>query len=303
MSYLTIKIIKGNPYLYEVRSERDGDRVRQVFVAYLGRADKAYAAKRQVIVKRAKPIIEPKEITPAPIAEKPVKPIPIPEVVTPQVTTEVVAPEVTPPISEGITLKPTTDPSTFDMVRGGEVIGSSIATPLKEENALMVMQIAIKEPNVLNRSILRDSEIELKKIAESQGLDSIRILARGRNRNLFLGAGYTEVADSANAVEKPISQIGVTPEVTPEIISTPQIAKDYIIKKEPEPLLPSGFKYMVYQSDDTPMYISGTTQEEAESKLKQGHEVASVKLESEPEIAPEVPTPEVTPPPGEPEQN
>lgn len=40
MTYTVTKIIKGNPYLYEVRSERDGDRVRQVFVRYLGRADK-----------------------------------------------------------------------------------------------------------------------------------------------------------------------------------------------------------------------------------------------------------------------
>jgi hypothetical protein len=39
MSYQTIKIIKGHPYLYEVHSERDGDKVRQVFDAYLGRAD------------------------------------------------------------------------------------------------------------------------------------------------------------------------------------------------------------------------------------------------------------------------
>jgi len=47
VTYLTIKVIKGNPYLYEVRSEREGDRVRQVFVKYLGRADKADMASLQ----------------------------------------------------------------------------------------------------------------------------------------------------------------------------------------------------------------------------------------------------------------
>lgn len=40
MSYVVIKMIKGNPYLYQVRSERRGNRVRQVFEKYLGRADK-----------------------------------------------------------------------------------------------------------------------------------------------------------------------------------------------------------------------------------------------------------------------
>ncbi len=47
MTYLTVKYIKGNPYLYEVRSEREGDRVRQVFVRYLGRADTAEGIERR----------------------------------------------------------------------------------------------------------------------------------------------------------------------------------------------------------------------------------------------------------------
>ncbi len=46
MSYYTIKHIKGNPYLYEVHSERNGDQVRQVFDAYLGRADGGKPATR-----------------------------------------------------------------------------------------------------------------------------------------------------------------------------------------------------------------------------------------------------------------
>lgn len=50
MTYKTIKYIKSNPYLYEVRSVREGDRVRQVFVRYLGRADRADAIKRRTVV-------------------------------------------------------------------------------------------------------------------------------------------------------------------------------------------------------------------------------------------------------------
>jgi len=53
MTYLTIKRIKGNPYLYEVRSVREGDRVRQVFVRYLGRADRASATERRTVVPEA----------------------------------------------------------------------------------------------------------------------------------------------------------------------------------------------------------------------------------------------------------
>jgi hypothetical protein len=37
MSYLVTKMIKGNPYLYQVRSERRGDKVVQIFEKYIGR--------------------------------------------------------------------------------------------------------------------------------------------------------------------------------------------------------------------------------------------------------------------------
>ncbi len=67
MTYIVTKYIKGNPYLYEVRSERDGDRVRQVFVRYLGRADKGERIERQPTV-REKPTRIITEVTPS--AEK-----------------------------------------------------------------------------------------------------------------------------------------------------------------------------------------------------------------------------------------
>jgi len=58
MTYTTIKYIKGNPYLYEVRSERDGDRVKQVFVRYLGRAG-SEKAERMRAEAEASPEYEP----------------------------------------------------------------------------------------------------------------------------------------------------------------------------------------------------------------------------------------------------
>ncbi len=40
MSHIKVKMIKGHPYLYQVRSERKGSRVVQIFEKYLGRAEK-----------------------------------------------------------------------------------------------------------------------------------------------------------------------------------------------------------------------------------------------------------------------
>jgi len=39
MSHIVVKMIHGHPYLYQVRSERKGSRVKQVFEKYLGRAN------------------------------------------------------------------------------------------------------------------------------------------------------------------------------------------------------------------------------------------------------------------------
>jgi hypothetical protein len=91
MSYLTIKIIKNNPYLYQVRSEREGDRVRQVFERYLGRADRANLASVEIIpVAREKRERREKFVkmpVATPVAEAVVPPIePKTEEVTPLVT-------------------------------------------------------------------------------------------------------------------------------------------------------------------------------------------------------------------------
>ncbi len=75
MTYVVTKIIKGNPYLYLVRSEREGDRVRQIFVRYLGRADSEEAqAKASRLTTEEVPVARRERAeklapTPAPEAE------------------------------------------------------------------------------------------------------------------------------------------------------------------------------------------------------------------------------------------
>ncbi len=61
MSYLVTKIIKGIPYTYQVRSERQGSKVVQIYEKYLGRSknDKPLIntdeeTYRQIIYKRDK---------------------------------------------------------------------------------------------------------------------------------------------------------------------------------------------------------------------------------------------------------
>ena len=94
MSYLTIKWIKGNPYLYQVRSERRGDRVVQVFERYLGRAETADREIREIVEPKTR---TPKVATPSAIEE------PIPEAVTPPVEVPEVAPEITPEVEPELT--------------------------------------------------------------------------------------------------------------------------------------------------------------------------------------------------------
>jgi len=45
MSHTVVKVIKGIPYSYQVRSERKGNRVVQIYEKYLGRIDDALAKK------------------------------------------------------------------------------------------------------------------------------------------------------------------------------------------------------------------------------------------------------------------
>lgn len=59
MSHIVVKMIKGNPYLYQVRSERKGSRVVQVFEKYLGRADKPNKDKANSQVVSTKKVVTP----------------------------------------------------------------------------------------------------------------------------------------------------------------------------------------------------------------------------------------------------
>ncbi len=55
--------------------------------------------------------------------------------------------------------------------------------------------------------------------------------------------------------------------------------RDYIIRKEVEPLLASvgGYAYSVYLSDGTPMYMSEPTLEAIEARLRRGYPVKSLR--------------------------
>ena len=83
MTYLTVKMIKGNPYLYEVRSEREGDKVRQVFVRYLGRADKEENIQRQATHSGEQAVSVKPEIVAVPVVTEP-------SVIPPEVEPEIV---------------------------------------------------------------------------------------------------------------------------------------------------------------------------------------------------------------------
>lgn len=80
MTYVVTKMIKGNPYLYLVRSERDGDRVRQVFVRYIGRDSEEARAKASSLATEEVPIARrgrPPKLAPASTTqavEQPIKP-------------------------------------------------------------------------------------------------------------------------------------------------------------------------------------------------------------------------------------
>jgi hypothetical protein len=52
--------------------------------------------------------------------------------------------------------------------------------------------------------------------------------------------------------------------------------QDYIIRKEPEPLLKQGYAYHVYLKDGTPLYIGEPTLEELEARLRKGYPVKSI---------------------------
>lgn len=54
--------------------------------------------------------------------------------------------------------------------------------------------------------------------------------------------------------------------------------QDYIIRKEPEPLLKQGFCYHVYLKDGTPLYLGEPTIQELEARLRRGYPVKSITI-------------------------
>ncbi len=62
------------------------------------------------------------------------------------------------------------------------------------------------------------------------------------------------------------------------IVIDNRIPQDYVIKREPEPLLKQGFAYRVYFADGRPLYMGEPTLAEAESRLKRGYPVKSITV-------------------------
>jgi len=281
MTYVVTKIIKGNPYLYEVRSEREGDRVRQVFVRYLGRVGSAKAEARAAEIGMEE---APERRTPAPR----------------RTTTSPIDTEAT-TWYRGL-LPERAVSETGEYYSSSKEVAEEYAAAAKvggkegKMRTLQTPQLTGKFYETTNKEQLAE-DLDIETDPFRQGVEFDKAVIDKLSKQGYSGVHYTtgtfeeeelhvfpkkaEPQPIPEAVTRTVEE-KVEPE--PEIISTPAEAKDYIIKKEPEPFLPSGFKYMVYQSDNTPMYISGDTPEEAASKLKQGHEVASVKVEGEQEV-------------------
>ncbi|KKM24043.1 hypothetical protein LCGC14_1609180 [marine sediment metagenome] len=56
--------------------------------------------------------------------------------------------------------------------------------------------------------------------------------------------------------------------------------QDYIIRKEPEPLLKQGFAYHAYLKDGTPMYMAEPTVLDLEARLLRGYPIKSITMEA-----------------------
>lgn len=58
-----------------------------------------------------------------------------------------------------------------------------------------------------------------------------------------------------------------------------RVPADYIIRKEPEPLLNQGFAYHAYCTDGQPCYYAEATIEELIARLKRGYAVKTITVE------------------------
>lgn len=98
---------------------------------------------------------------------------------------------------------------------------------------------------------------------------------------------YPTKKEAEDALRKLVARGNPTPEVTEK-----RIPRDIIIRKEVEPLYPSGYKYVAYEADGTPLYIGEETAKAAEARVRTQMPVKSIRVS---EVAiPKAPAPEVT---------
>ncbi|MBA7614692.1 hypothetical protein ES703_21961 [subsurface metagenome] len=86
----------------------------------------------------------------------------------------------------------------------------------------------------------------------------------------------------------PAVEVPTVPEAVPEV-------KRYIIKKEPEPLYPSGEKYVAYRETGEPRYLAAETEEALKARLLEAEPSAQFVGEVKPPAVEEVARPEAVP--------
>jgi len=258
MTYLTIKIIKGNPYLYEVRSEREGDRVSQKFVRYFGRADRADNIARQA--GREIPVSVEPERAALPVVTEP-------EAVAPAVEPEVVKikPQISKDIYEEGDIIESNKPVTIDYLRNLEKspdMGERFAQHIEPKGEYMNFnsrpnkdvpdygkfesgRITFNKPLVLEHKTTAVGGWKTD-LSNMFGGKKGKVLTNAIKKAGYDGIITTEVAKDNDGTEKLITAEIVnidgtktlpTAIVTPEAI-TPPIAPEATPPSEPERILP-----------------------------------------------------------------
>lgn len=247
MTYKTIKWIKGNPYLYEVRSEREGDRVRQVFVRYLGRVDTAEGRELQATYKGEMPVrVEPEAVVVEPEV------VPAPQDILPTVGKAVTVDKfydkslhswiITKRDAKGNQVgdaeyAPRKVEADIDMARLEKEIAEAVTTPVIEE--------AEKEP--LEDEYLKSLKSDIDRIESKYKETKSQIKSlESQSKNIFQQiVGNPNTEEKANLeqhyrdINKELTALRMGVKNTPTYIRQLKMEyKDRISKYEPTPTLP-----------------------------------------------------------------